>query len=135
MVALETSDVNIHRNCKVTHVNMSDDINGSIQSIELLKYPDEDDDDAEDEGSAARKRKMEKVSGPEAIKLACFAFLGATKSLCSVDVFSAVNDSGLVYDGGIVVDKNFRTVDPWIYAVGDTTRFSRYFTDMLPHSK
>merc|ERR1711871_1657408 len=42
-----------------------------------------------------------------------------------IDVFSAINDSGLVYDGGIVVDSNFCTVDPYIFAAGDCTRFSR----------
>jgi hypothetical protein len=49
-----------------------------------------------------------------------------------IDVFSAINDSGLVYDGGIVVDSNFCTVDPCIFAVGDCSRFSRIHTDAVP---
>jgi len=51
-----------------------------------------------------------------------------------IDVFSAINDSGLVYDGGIVVDSNFCTADPYIFAAGDCTRFSRqHGNNILQH--
>ena len=131
MVALENCGINIWRNCKLTHINIDSEFGGSIQSVEILKIPEEEDDEDNDE---LLKKKSDKPVGPEAIKIACLAFIGASKLMCSVDVFSAVNDSGLVFDGGIVVDKNFRTVDPSIYAVGDASRFSRYFSDVLPHS-
>ena len=35
----------------------------------------------------------------------------------------------------LVVDKNFQTVDPRIYAISDYTKFSRIFRDELPHYK
>lgn len=34
-------------------------------------------------------------------------------------------DSGILFNGGIVIDSEFRTNDPWIYGVGYGTRFSR----------
>ncbi|KAG5189802.1 hypothetical protein JKP88DRAFT_286546 [Tribonema minus] len=43
------------------------------------------------------------------------------------DTFQAVLQSGLVYDGRLVVDLSCRTVDPSIYAAGTLTKFSRAF--------
>jgi hypothetical protein len=68
------------------------------------------------------------------VMVSCLALLLCTNSMCDRDVFSAVVDSGLVFDGGLVVDTSFRTVDPSIYALSDYTRFSRVYKDALPHS-
>ena len=132
MVALENSDIKIWRNCELVFINCADDLNGTVQSVEILRSPEEE--DSEDEDGVARKKSATPAQ-PENLKLACFCFIGAFKPECSVDVFTAVNDSGLVYDGGVVVDNNFRTVDPAIYAVGDISRFSRLFRDVLPHNQ
>eukprot|EP01038_Epipyxis_sp_PR26KG_P007433 gene7433-10129_t len=67
--------------------------------------------------------------------IACLALLCCNTKQCDRYVFSAVNDSGLVYDGGLVVDQYFRTVDPFIFGVSAFTRFSRMFTNSIPHSK
>ncbi len=47
------------------------------------------------------------------------------------DAFRAMNDSGLVYDGRLVVNANFQTTDPFIYAGGSGCRFSRRFPTAL----
>ena len=41
---------------------------------------------------------------PEPVMLACMALFLCTNSVCDRDMFSAVVDSGLVFDGGLVVD-------------------------------
>ena len=41
------------------------------------------------------------------------------------DIFEMVNSSGLVWDGGIVVNNNFQTSDQRIFAGGRCARFSR----------
>lgn len=129
MMALENSSIKIWRNCKVIHVNMAQEGACLVQSIEIEKMP-------EDEEEEGEEKAEEKVDVPhETVKLLCFGFIGAMLPMCAVDVFAAVNDSGLVFDGGVVVDRNFRTVDPAIYSVGDVSRFSRYFTKVLPHCK
>lgn len=64
----------------------------------------------------------------------CSTLICAASMHCDSDVFAAINDSGLVYDGGIVVDDIFCTVDPFIFAVGIYTRFSRIHKDTIPHS-
>ena len=43
------------------------------------------------------------------------------------DIFAAANESGLVYDGRLVVDGRFRTADASIYAGGTLTKHSRRF--------
>lgn len=52
------------------------------------------------------------------------------------DVFRAVNNSGLVYDGRLVVDPMFRTSDPTILAGGTLTKYSRmHGADAPRHEK
>lgn len=82
----------------------------------------------------------EKSVDPNAIPnhLSCIALMlcgGREFQSCERDIFAAINDCGLVFDGGLVVDKNFQTVDPRIYAISDYTKFSRIFRDELPHYK
>ena len=46
----------------------------------------------------------------------------------STGLFRCLNDSAIVYDGGLVVDSGFRTNDTSIYAAGQTcTKFSRRY--------
>lgn len=40
------------------------------------------------------------------------------------DVFSAIHNNGLVYNGRLIVDKNFQTTDPSIFAAGSLCEFS-----------
>ncbi|KAF0692912.1 Aste57867_16060 [Aphanomyces stellatus] len=47
------------------------------------------------------------------------------------DAFRAINESGLVYDGRLVVNARFQTSDPCIYAGGSLCRFSRRFPTAL----
>lgn len=46
---------------------------------------------------------------------------------------SAINECGLVYDGGLVVSASFVTNDPCIYGAGTCVRYSRklYATQRL----
>ena len=70
------------------------------------------------------------------VTVACVALLLChTAPLPDKDVFTAINESGLVFDGGLVVDQSFRTVDPAIYGVSDYTKFSRMYKDALPHCR
>ena len=99
------------------------------------------------------------MNKPTTTVIPSIALLCCGQRQCDTDVFSAINESGLVYDGGIVVDevnvlifpinidrattdfnisycivfKLFRTVDSNIYAIGNFTRFSRVYKNILPH--
>jgi thioredoxin reductase len=64
----------------------------------------------------------------------CCVLLNETRR-CDSELFSAINDAGLVYDGGVVVNESFLTNDPSIYAVGDFTRYSRRYKNAADHSK
>lgn len=45
------------------------------------------------------------VMGPKEEFVECSTLLLCMNSQCDVDVFTAVNESGLVYDGGVVVNE------------------------------
>lgn len=49
-------------------------------------------------------------------------------------VISAINKSGMAYDGGILIDHEFKTGDPSIYAAGPATKYRRkYYADNMKH--
>lgn len=57
--------------------------------------------------------------------IACDLLLCGDTPNADPDVFRAANNSGLVYDGRLVVDPSFRTSDPAVLAGGTLTKFSR----------
>jgi adenylate kinase len=71
-------------------------------------------------------------TGEESIIEARMLVCGDTRD-CNPAVFRSVNDSGLVYDGRLVVTTGFKTVDENIYAGGTLTKFSRAHRKALKH--
>ncbi|CAM9677642.1 unnamed protein product, partial [Ectocarpus fasciculatus] len=68
--------------------------------------------------------------------LACGLLLCGDTPNVDPDVFRAANNSGLVYDGRLVVDPTFRTSDPAVLAGGTLTKFSRVHGSGTPrHEK
>ncbi|KAF9801146.1 hypothetical protein SFRURICE_005740 [Spodoptera frugiperda] len=58
-----------------------------------------------------------------AISLRCFALFYYGLRAINLHAFKAINESGLVYDGGLVVSPTFETNDPNIYGAGTCVRF------------
>lgn len=51
------------------------------------------------------------------------------------DAFMSINQSSLVFDGRLVIDENYHTNDPLIYAAGPLTKFKRlYHRDNWTHA-
>ncbi|KEP63487.1 UNVERIFIED_CONTAM: hypothetical protein HHA_312440 [Hammondia hammondi] len=59
--------------------------------------------------------------------LACRVLLTADQRNVDSDVFEAIYQSGLVYDGRLVVNHRFQTSDPFIYGGGSLCEFSREY--------
>ncbi|OQR99966.1 adenylate kinase [Achlya hypogyna] len=64
---------------------------------------------------------------PPVARLPCDLLLCCDRNDVDQDAFRAINDSGLVFDGRLVVNAAFQTSDPSIYAGGSLCRFSRRF--------
>ena len=58
-------------------------------------------------------------------KVVCRVLVTANEVNVDPDVFFTANSNGLVYDGRLIVDEHFRTVDPAIYAGGSMCEYSR----------
>ncbi|EQC28574.1 hypothetical protein, variant [Saprolegnia diclina VS20] len=68
------------------------------------------------------------LPAPPVLVLPCDLLLCCDRNDVDPDAFRAINDSGLVFDGRLVVNASFQTSDPCIYAGGSLCRFSRRFT-------
>ncbi|TPX75085.1 hypothetical protein CcCBS67573_g03643 [Chytriomyces confervae] len=60
-------------------------------------------------------------------------FLYADSKSVDPDTFMSINDSCLVFDGLLVIDKYFRTQDPYIYAAGSITKYSSRYQTKWKH--
>ncbi|KAJ3038149.1 hypothetical protein HDV00_000949 [Rhizophlyctis rosea] len=60
-------------------------------------------------------------------------FLYADTKSVAPDTFASINDSSLVFDGKLVVDKHYRTQDPFIYAAGTITKYSSKYQTRWSH--
>ncbi|XP_045500085.1 cilia- and flagella-associated protein 61-like [Colias croceus] len=74
------------------------------------------------------------MSPLHAFHLPCFAFFYYGIKAIDVYAFKAINESGLVYDGGLVVGPSFDTNDPHVFAAGPCVRYSRkLYADIRQH--
>ncbi|KAM3962000.1 LOW QUALITY PROTEIN: cilia- and flagella-associated protein 61-like [Aphomia sociella] len=70
------------------------------------------------------------ISHFKRIRLECSAFFHYGKRGINAQAFVALNKSGIAYDGGILIDNQFRTKEPGVYAAGPATRYyRRYYAD------
>jgi hypothetical protein len=76
-------------------------------------------------------------STPQFVKIECATLLCCMRKSCDADVFTAINESGLVYDGGVVVDEvshiNIPTTSS-LHSTGSLTNILilHCFTNTLP---
>ncbi|XP_063829014.1 cilia- and flagella-associated protein 61-like [Ostrinia nubilalis] len=82
----------------------------------------------------ARIEEIHLMAPLHAIRLPCFAFFYYGLKAIDINAFKAINESGLVYDGGLIVGPSFETNDPHIYGAGPCTRYSRrLYAARVPH--
>ncbi|CAG4996816.1 unnamed protein product [Parnassius apollo] len=61
----------------------------------------------------------------QVINISCFAFFYYGIKAIDVNSLKAITDSGLVYDGGLIVGPSFESNDPSVYGAGPCTSYSR----------
>jgi len=84
------------------------------------------------EGGAARPQRgvLEDFPNPNGTPqklLACRIVITADSHNVDPDVFNSLHGNGLVYDGRLIVDHNFKTTDGAIFGAGSLCEFSRRF--------
>jgi len=78
------------------------------------------DEDADDGERVKESKKYKKNQKP----VDCRVLITAGHRDVDQDVFTAIHNNGLVYNGRLIVDKNFQTTDPSIFAAGSLCEFS-----------
>lgn len=102
---LRKSGMTIYKGFAIVDVNFSH--TGKVASV-VLKDKNFNEKFVEEQKLAGkpRSRTEEKEDGDDGTRLIpCLSLLCCGPKQCGPDVFTAVNESGLVYDGGLVVDE------------------------------
>ncbi|XP_071569370.1 cilia- and flagella-associated protein 61-like [Temnothorax nylanderi] len=70
----------------------------------------------------------------ETKKLTCNALFNFYEKTIDLNAFLAFRRAGLIFDGSLVIDPECRTNDPFIFAAGTATRYSRkFYADAWQH--
>lgn len=68
------------------------------------------------------------------VSIPCIAMFVYAEKNISYKTFEAINKSGLVFDGKLVIDPDCKTNDSFIYAAGALTKYSRkYYAEHMQH--
>ena len=79
------------------------------------------DEEGELEADYMKAKKKRKKNEKEVL---CKVLITAGHRDVDLDVFNSIHNNGLVYNGRMIVDKNFQTTDPSIFAAGSLCEFS-----------
>jgi hypothetical protein len=79
------------------------------------------DEDGEHEADYMKQKKKRKKNE---LEVECKVLITAGHKDVDQDVFLAIHNNGLVYNGRLIVDKSFQTTDPSIFAAGSLCEFS-----------
>lgn len=83
----------------------------------------DDNERSQQEGDAGNVEKKKKRKKNE-LEIECSVLITAGHRDVDYDVFNSIHNNGLVYNGRLIVDKNFQTTDPSIFAAGSLCEFS-----------
>lgn len=88
---------------------------------------DEEDMSAEGEGANYMPKKKRKKNE---LPIDCKVLITAGHRNVDPDVFNSIHNNGLVYNGRLIVDKNFQTTDISIFAAGALCEFSGRYSSL-----
>lgn len=86
---------------------------------------DRNEEDKSEDGEKVDKRKSRRKKNEIEIEARVLVTCGHRD--VDNDVFKSIHDNGLVYNGRLIVDKNFMTTDPSIFAAGSLCEFSNRY--------
>jgi hypothetical protein len=144
---LEAKGVKIIKNAEIMEISEDDENNLESVLFKLLDIPDEEEDEDELEDLDEKSQKKSSINGSQMdgsmdgedeegtripkkkrkkneLDIECKVLISAGHRDVDADVFNAIHNNGLVYNGRLIVDKNFQTTDPSIFAAGSLCEFS-----------
>ena len=101
----------------------SDEQDGEMGSANGGTNEDDDDGNDDNEGEREQKNKRPKRKKNEK-EFDCRVLITAGHRDVDQDVFLAIHNNGLVYNGRLIVEKSFQTTDPSIFAAGSLCEFT-----------
>ncbi|KAG2522644.1 hypothetical protein JM18_005971 [Phytophthora kernoviae] len=124
-----TNNITLHTAMKIISIETTPGNDDELEGVRVISTLDTA------RGSDNKKLQLQSICDPdeeegnmvEGELLPCEWLLCCQHNDADPDVFRAVNESGLVYDGRLVVDGRMRTTDAHVLAAGTLSRFSRRF--------
>lgn len=84
----------------------------------------DNDERSQMDGDASGNQEKKKKRKKNELEIECGVLITCGHRDVDTDVFQSIHNNGLVYNGRLIVDKNFRTTDHSIFAAGSLCEFS-----------
>ncbi|EER11231.1 hypothetical protein Pmar_PMAR014532 [Perkinsus marinus ATCC 50983] len=132
---LESIGVRVHSDLTLTGVEQ--DTRHRLSAVRLIGLPGDTDKSEEPQGTRGgpvrgileRLLKANTSEDPIQYKITCRVLLTADGHSVDPRIFSCIYANELVYDGRLIVDHLFRTIDENIFAAGTLCEFSRRYVE------
>lgn len=138
---LENLGITIYQHTVIMKIYEDDDNALRKMLFKRLDIPDDEEEDDDDDEIGESQRGMEgegsegEGEGEDAmmpkkkrkkneLEVECKLLITAGHRDVDLDVFKSIHNNGLVYNGRLIVDKNFQSTDPSIFASGSLCEFS-----------
>lgn len=82
------------------------------------------------DGDGAANLEKKKKRKKNELELECDVLITCGHRDVDTDVFQSIHNNGLVYNGRLIVDKNFQTTDHSIFAAGSLCEFSGRYASL-----
>lgn len=99
--------------------------------LEKIHVNEVEDDEQKQSKTISGEEEEEEGEADNLIKIPCKVCITAGHRDVDVDVFNAIHDNSLVYNGRLIVDKIFQTADVAIFGGGSLCAFSGQFKTFL----
>jgi len=134
LLSIEKDDTNCLKSALFKRLDIPEEDEGEDDEEEFAEHSkafhdgegDEEDMFGEGEGVHIPKRKRKKNELP----IDCKVLITAGHRNVDPDVFNSIHNNGLVYNGRLIVDKNFQTTDLSIFAAGALCEFSGRYASL-----
>ncbi|XP_033221292.1 cilia- and flagella-associated protein 61-like isoform X2 [Belonocnema kinseyi] len=125
----EMHDKVFFNNSEVDIAVMNNIVESGVKILSGRDLIDWELEDNSNGGKVIKNLKIESKSETETVP--CDILMSFSEKRIQLETFMAFSRAGLVFDGLLVIDSRWRTNDPFIFAAGTVTKYSRkYFADL-----
>jgi len=124
-------DVKIHSFIETGDEKKQDEEKNSLECVVFEKIHKAEEEEEQKQNNTVSDEEEEEGENDNFIKIQCRVCITAGHRDVDVDIFNAIHDNSLVYNGRLIVDRIFQTADLSIFGGGTLCAFSGKYKSLI----